>query len=122
MTTAAITTMPELALALYALYLGLAFGLRSWLQWRRTGSTGFHGVGGRPGSAEWLAGVGFVAALVMGAVAPLLALLDVLEPLAGLDGSAGHAVGLALALIGIALTLLRAAGDGLLVADRGRPR
>ena len=97
--------MAELALALYALYLMLAFGLRTWLQWRSTGSTGFHGVGGRPGSAEWLAGVGFVVALVLGASAPVLALLDLVEPLDALDRSGLHVAGVLLALVGIALTL-----------------
>lgn len=97
--------MPELAVLLYAAYLGLAFGLRTFLQWRRTGSTGFHGLGGRPGSAEWLAGVAFVLALLMGVAAPVLALADVLEPVAALDGPIGHAAGVVLAVAGIALTL-----------------
>lgn len=66
--------MAELALILYVVYLALAFGLRTVIQLRRTGSTGFHGIGGKPGSAEWLAGVGFVLALVFGASAPVLAL------------------------------------------------
>jgi protein-S-isoprenylcysteine O-methyltransferase Ste14 len=97
--------MAELALIFYVLYLALAFGLRTWLQWRSTGSTGFHGVGGWPGSAEWLAGVGFVMALVLGASAPLLALLDVVEPIDALDEGAVQAVGAVLAVLGIALTL-----------------
>lgn len=99
------TTVPEAALLIYALYLGLAFGLRSWLQWRRTGSTGFHGVGGRVGSAEWMAGIGFVVALLMGAAAPVLALADALEPIAALDGDGAHALGVILAILGISLTL-----------------
>jgi hypothetical protein len=37
--------MAVLALALYVLYLALAFGLRTLIQLRRTGSTGFHGLG-----------------------------------------------------------------------------
>ena len=97
--------MAELGLGLYVLYLGLAFGLRTWLQWHSTGSTGFHGIGGRPGSAEWMAGVGFVVALVLGASAPLLALLDVIEPIDVLNESVVHLVGLFLAGAGIALTL-----------------
>ena len=39
--------MPELALALYVLYFGLAFGLRSVAQKRATGSTGFKGISGQ---------------------------------------------------------------------------
>ncbi len=97
--------MSELALALYGLYLLLAFGLRTLIQLRRTGSSGFHGLGGRPGSAEWIAGVGFALALVLGAAAPALALFDVVEPIDVLDGPAAHAVGLVLAVLGIAATL-----------------
>jgi hypothetical protein len=67
--------VPTLALVLYAVYLLLAFGVRTLIQLRRTGSTGFHGLGGRPGSAEWIAGVGFAVALMLGAAAPVLALL-----------------------------------------------
>lgn len=96
--------MAALALALYVLYLALAFGLRTLIQLRRTGSTGFHGLGGRPGSAEWLAGVGFTLALLLGAAAPVLALLDLVEPVAALDSTAVHAAGLALALAGIGAT------------------
>lgn len=96
--------MAVLALALYAVYLALAFGLRTLIQVRRTGSTGFQGLGGRPGSAEWIAGVGFTVALLLGAAAPLLALADVVEPIAALDRSALHIAGFALAIAGIAAT------------------
>jgi protein-S-isoprenylcysteine O-methyltransferase Ste14 len=93
-----------LALILYGAYLLLAFGLRALIQLRRTGSTGFHGLGGRPGSAEWVAGVGFTVALLVGAAAPVLALLDVVEPIAALDTTAAHIAGLILAVGGIGLT------------------
>ncbi|HSK49315.1 MAG TPA: isoprenylcysteine carboxylmethyltransferase family protein [Solirubrobacterales bacterium] len=96
--------MATLALVLYALYLALAFGLRTLIQLRRTGSTGFHGLGGRPGSAEWLAGVGFTLALLLGAAAPVLALLGLVAPVGALDVAAVHAVGLVLALAGIGAT------------------
>jgi protein-S-isoprenylcysteine O-methyltransferase Ste14 len=97
--------MDWLALALYAVYLALAFGLRTLIQLRRTGATGFHGVGGRPGSAEWLAGVGFAVALVLGVAAPVLALLDVVEPIAALDETALRVAGIVLAVAGIAATV-----------------
>jgi hypothetical protein len=58
--------MATLALILYGAYLFLAFGLRILIQIRRTGSSGFHGLGGRPGSAEWVAGIGFILALLVG--------------------------------------------------------
>ena len=96
--------MATLALILYVVYLILAFGLRTLIQLRRTGSTGFHGLGGRPGSAEWIAGVGFTVALLLGAAAPVLALLDVVEPVAAFDTTAAHVAGLVLAVGGIGLT------------------
>jgi protein-S-isoprenylcysteine O-methyltransferase Ste14 len=83
----------------------VTFGLRTLIQVRRTGSTGFHGLGGRPGSAEWIAGVGFTVALLVGAAAPLLALLDLVEPFAALDATAVHVVGAVLAVGGIATTI-----------------
>lgn len=96
--------MATLALILYVVYLLLAFGLRTLIQLRRTGSSGFHGLGGRPGSAEWIAGVGFTLTLLLGAAAPLLALLDVIEPISALDVTAVHVAGLVLAVAGIAAT------------------
>jgi protein-S-isoprenylcysteine O-methyltransferase Ste14 len=96
--------MPALALALYLLYAGLTFGVRTLVQIRRTGSSGFHGVGGRPGSLEWLAGVGFVLALAIGFAAPLLALLDVVDPIAALDTTFLHAAGTGLTLVGMVAT------------------
>ncbi|MEX2108917.1 MAG: isoprenylcysteine carboxylmethyltransferase family protein [Solirubrobacterales bacterium] len=96
--------MEVVALALYAVYLALTFFLRTLIQIRRTGSTGFHGLGGRPGSAEWLAGVGFTVALLVGAAAPVLALLDVVEPIAALETTGLHVAGLALAVSGIVAT------------------
>jgi protein-S-isoprenylcysteine O-methyltransferase Ste14 len=97
--------MATWALILFAVYMALAFGLRILIQLRRTGSTGFHGIGGRPGSAEWLVGVGFAAASLFGLAAPVLALLGWVEPISSLDISAVHVLGTALALLGIAGTL-----------------
>jgi protein-S-isoprenylcysteine O-methyltransferase Ste14 len=96
--------VPVVALVLYASYLALAFGVRMLIQVRRTGSTGFHGIGGRPGSAEWIAGAGFVAAVALGGAAPVLDLLGVVEPIGALDTAAIHLTGLAPAVGGIAAT------------------
>lgn len=71
---------PVLVLGLLVVYFAVAFGLRTYLHWRRTGSTGFRGISGRPFSAAWLGGVLFVVALVGSVVAPLLALADVDGP------------------------------------------
>lgn len=98
--------MPELALALYVVYFVLAFGLRSLIQLRRTGSTGFRGLSGRPGSAEWVGGVLFAVAMVLGVAAPVLDLAGVVDPIESLEGGGAELTGAVLAVGGIALTLV----------------
>jgi protein-S-isoprenylcysteine O-methyltransferase Ste14 len=98
--------MAAAALVLYGVSLTLTFGVRIAVQLRRTGSTGVHGLARDASPLEWLAGTLFVAGLAMGAAAPTLTLLDVLEPIPALDGSAGHAIGVVLAVGGIVLTFL----------------
>src|SRR5439155_22817320 len=49
---------------------------------------------GRPGSIEWLAGVGFAVAIGLGVASPLLALWDVVEPIGALDTTLAHVLGL----------------------------
>lgn len=97
--------MATVALASYAVYLGLAFGLRTVVQLRTTGSTGFKGIGGRLGSAEWIAGALFAVALGVGVAAPVLALAGLVEPLGALDTTAVHGAGIALFAVGLAGTL-----------------
>jgi len=97
--------MGWVALGCYGLYGVLAFGLRSAVQMRRTGSTGFKGISGRPGSLEWSAGVLFGIALIVGVLAPVLDVTGALEPIDLLDGPVGHALGLALFALGLAATL-----------------
>lgn len=93
---------PLLALSLLVLFHAVAFGLRTWQHLRDTGSTGFHGISGRPGSAEWLGGVLFVVGIVLGFLAPLGELLGWLEPLA----RPRPALGVSLTVLGIASTYL----------------
>ena len=97
--------MGEVALGCYAVYGALALGLRSVIQIRRTGSTGFKGVSGSPGSLEWYAGILFVVAVVIGVLAPVLDVTDTLEPIAAIDGPGAHAAGLVLFGLGLAATL-----------------
>ncbi|MFL0177017.1 isoprenylcysteine carboxyl methyltransferase [Mycolicibacterium mucogenicum] len=97
--------MPLTALMLYLLFAALGFGWRSWTQYRHTGSTGFRGIHGRPGSLQWWAGVGFIAAIVAGVAAPLLQLLGFLTPVSTLHATWMQATGAALATAGIAATL-----------------
>ncbi|MFA5708023.1 MAG: isoprenylcysteine carboxylmethyltransferase family protein [Mycolicibacterium sp.] len=97
--------MPIAALILYLIFAALGFGWRSWTQYRHTGSTGFRGISGRPGSLEWLAGAGFIAAILAGLAAPLLQLLGILAPVAALNASWIQTSGTVLAVAGIAATL-----------------
>lgn len=98
------------ALTLYLAGLLAAFGARSWIHRRRTGSTGFRGLSGAPGSAEWWGVVLFAAALMLGAAGPALVLTGTMAPIplpAGVQWA-----GLALAIAGFAGVLAAQAGMG----------
>ena len=97
--------MAVAALILYGIWFALTIGLRTFIQWRRTGDTGFKGLGGRPGSVEWIAGVLFTVALLVGVAGPVAALAG-LEPLGPLDAAWLPWVGLMVAGFGVVLTLL----------------
>ena len=97
--------MPIVALALFGVFAALGFGWRSWEQRRRTGSTGFRGVSGRLGSAEWFAGAGFVAAPPVAVLASILQLLDVAAPVAVLHSPWIQIGGIVVAIVGIFATV-----------------
>lgn len=67
--------MPRLALLLVLAWFLSLFVFRTWLQWRRTGSTGIHGFAGSVGSLEWSAGLLVTLGMLAGVVAPLATLL-----------------------------------------------
>jgi hypothetical protein len=54
--------MEVLALTIYGVWLFAAFGVRTVLEWRKTGDSDWRGLSGRFGSPEWLAGVLIVVA------------------------------------------------------------
>lgn len=93
--------MPTVALTLAVLWFVLLFVVRSLLQWRNTGSTGWKGMSGAPGSLEWnaglLAGLGMIAAVA----APVATLLG--WPGGGLffESTGVHVGGAIAAAIGI---------------------
>jgi protein-S-isoprenylcysteine O-methyltransferase Ste14 len=93
------------ALVLLAVFGLLGFVWRAWLQRRRTGSTGFRGISGNIGSAEWVAGLGFVISLIVAVVGPVLQLSGVITPLPVLHAHAIQIAGIMLALLGIVLTV-----------------
>ncbi len=104
--------MAAVALALFVFYFMLAFGAQTLLQLRRTGSTGFKGISGRPGSVEWFGGVLFACTLGLGLAAPVLGLVGAVEPVGALDGRASHALSFVLYCLGLAGTLVAQAVMG----------
>src|SRR5262245_44284476 len=94
--------MAARALALYLVYIALAFGLRSWLQWRRTGDHGFRFGGFSASPAERAGAILFVIALVLGLAAPVLELAAALP---AFEAFAARVLGTLLWLVGIAGTL-----------------
>lgn len=94
--------MPRLAMALSLVWFGALFVFRTWVQWRRTGSTGIKGFHGAVGSLEWWAGLSVGLSFVLALLAPVVALLG--WPGGGLLFSHAplHGLGAALVLIGVA--------------------
>ncbi|HEY9555173.1 MAG TPA: isoprenylcysteine carboxylmethyltransferase family protein [Acidimicrobiales bacterium] len=90
------------AIVLEVVFAVLAFGVRTWVQWRRTGSTGL--VLPRRGAppVERLGAGLFVLAIVLLVVAPIAAASG-LDPWPPLDNAAGFTVGALLAVAGIVL-------------------
>jgi protein-S-isoprenylcysteine O-methyltransferase Ste14 len=92
-----------IALVLFAVFGVLGFGWRSWLQHRRTGSSGFRGISG--GATEWTAGTGFTVALFVAVSAPILQLYNVVAPLSALSAAWIQIAGITIAVAGIAATV-----------------
>src|SRR5258708_7201448 len=91
-------TMDRVALALYIAFGVLALCGRCWMQWRRTGSTGYRGISRRLGFVGLVGGIAFIVAMVGGLAAPLLQLFGVVSPLRILDHRWVSAVGLGFAV------------------------
>jgi protein-S-isoprenylcysteine O-methyltransferase Ste14 len=98
-------TRPVLAGLATAVFVALAFGWRSWVQWRHTGSTGFRGIHGRPLSPEWLGGVLFVVGTAATLAAPVLAWTGTAPSWDALARPATLWLGLGLMVAGTAGTL-----------------
>lgn len=90
---------PVSAILLLVLFYAIAFGLRTWQHVRATGSTGFRGISGRPGSVEWLGGVLFALGIALSLAAGVGEAFGWLRPL-WQPSSWGAAV----IMIGIAMT------------------
>lgn len=102
--------MPIAALVVYAIGLAVTFGLRSWVQWRRTGSTGFVGVNEPRGSIGWWSGVLFGLVMISTLLTPPAAVSEIIVPVLLPPAVAG--LGLALAVIGLGATFVAQNGMG----------
>jgi protein-S-isoprenylcysteine O-methyltransferase Ste14 len=98
--------VPELSLWLWSLFGLLALVLRVVLHVRSTGETGLRGISGRPGSVEWFAGIGFVAAIAGGVLAPVLALSDDVEAIDALDTTFVQVLGIVIYAAGLLAVLI----------------
>jgi protein-S-isoprenylcysteine O-methyltransferase Ste14 len=94
--------LASVALGALGLYGLVALAGRSLLQWRRTGSTGWRGVHGRPGSAAWWAGVMLALAMLGLVLAPAVAIV---VP-ASTVGPLRPTLGAALFVMGFAVTVI----------------
>src|SRR5690606_33037467 len=75
-----------------------------------TGTSGFRGISGRPGSPAWWGGVLFPLAVLTGVVAPVLVLTGATPPVAMPAAIAG--TGLVVAVAGLAVVLIAQAARG----------
>ena len=80
--------------------------MRTLLQLRRTGSTGFKGVSGRAISTKWLGDVLFIVALMLGLAAPVLDLVGALGTFGPLDARLGKALDFVLYRLDLVGTLV----------------
>lgn len=97
--------MAAAALGLYVVWFVLAFVVRSVIQVRRTGDSGFRGLGRDASGLERTAAVLFVVALLVGAAGPISALAG-LDPVPALDAAWVGIVGAVVAGAGVLATLL----------------
>lgn len=96
--------MAVTALVIYVVWGLLAFGWRTVVQLRRTGDSGLR-LHAERGSVQWWAKLGFVAAIAIGFAAPIAAVAG-LADVDALDADGLHTIGVVVALVGVALTLV----------------
>jgi protein-S-isoprenylcysteine O-methyltransferase Ste14 len=97
--------MDILAIVLQIVFLGSAFGVRTYLHVRKTGSTGFRALGARRSRAEAVGAGGIVVGIAGTLAGALLGLADVLEPLSVADVAWLPWAGAVVAALAIALVL-----------------
>jgi protein-S-isoprenylcysteine O-methyltransferase Ste14 len=106
------SAVPVAALISYLAVLVVCFGVRALMMRAQTGTTGFRGISGRPGSASWWAGISFIAAVLAGIAAPLAAVTGLLTTPQTLSGPAIWGTGAVLAGSGSLAVLVAQSGMG----------
>jgi protein-S-isoprenylcysteine O-methyltransferase Ste14 len=97
--------LASVALIGWLVFFAVAAGWRSWLQWRRTGDTGFRGLAHPLGSTEQLAGIALVAGALVSASSPVLVLTGAIGTAGALTSPVIAALGLLVLAAGIGITL-----------------
>lgn len=95
--------MAVLALSLWAVYFGLALGLRVFVHARRTGESGLVAMRGRPGALAWAADSLELTAFGVGVAAPILA--ETFEVVSMLDRPAFQIAGVVVFALGLATVM-----------------
>ena len=97
-------TRAWVAIALEIVFFALAFGMRSWVQWRRTGATGFIRPRRGAPAVETAASSLFVLSIVLLAAGPIADLAGATR-IEALDSTVVAVTGFVLAVAGISLTI-----------------
>jgi protein-S-isoprenylcysteine O-methyltransferase Ste14 len=98
--------VPGLALVVYVLFFAVAFAWRTWLQYHRTGDHGLRGFSARRGSVEWFGACFLVTGATLTGAAAVAELVDLVDPIAAMDRPWLSRVGLLLAFLGFAVTIV----------------
>lgn len=94
--------MAQVALVIYVVWAGGAFGVRSFLHRRRTGDSGLR-LYADPMTPAWWAKIGLVVAAAVGLAGPIAGLLGV-QDLPFLQFAAVRVIGVSVAIAGAAST------------------
>ena len=98
--------MPDTALAIYLAFFAVAFGWRMWLQYRRTGDTGFRGFSAGRRFSEILGALSLLLAATLPAAAAIAARFGLTAAFEGVNTASANRAGLALAVLGFIIVIV----------------
>jgi len=97
--------VPGIAIGLYVAFLSVAFGWRTWLQYRRTKDHGLRGFSSRAGSTEWIGVLFLIVGVTLAGAAPLAELVGLVGE-SRWAGSWFSRTGIVLVLLGFTRTIV----------------